>query len=62
MSSPALTRRGPAAPDDRRGCAPAGGADRAPDPQGAIMPHPTFPEQLAAAEQARHAACAGCGR
>ena len=47
--------RGLDAPDDRRRCAPAQGADRAPDPQGAPVVPTTFTEQLVAAERARHA-------
>jgi hypothetical protein len=42
-------------PDDRRRSAPAKGADRAPDPQGAAVVPTTFHEQLAALERARHA-------
>jgi hypothetical protein len=47
--------RGLDAPDDCRRCAPAQGADRAPDPQGAAVVPTTFHEQLAAAGRARHA-------
>jgi hypothetical protein len=47
--------RGLDAPDDCRRCAPAQGADRAPDPQGATVVPTTFHEQLAGAERARHA-------
>ena len=47
--------RGLDAPDDRRCCAPALGAERAPDPQGAPAVSTTFSEQLVAAERARHA-------
>jgi len=47
--------RGLDAPDDRRRGAPAQGADRAPDPQGAAVAPTTFHAQLAAAERARHA-------
>jgi hypothetical protein len=47
--------RGLDAPDDCRRCAPAAGADRALDPQGATAVPTTFYEQLAAAERARHA-------
>jgi hypothetical protein len=43
------------APHDRRRCAPAQRADRAPDPQGAAAVPTTFTEQLVAAERARHA-------
>ncbi|HWF50094.1 MAG TPA: hypothetical protein VG294_05540, partial [Solirubrobacteraceae bacterium] len=46
--------RGLDAPDDCRRCAPAAGADRAPDPQGATAVPTTFHEQLAAAERTRH--------
>ena len=46
-------RRGLDAPNDRRRCAPAQGADRAPDPQGAAVVPLTFHEQFAAAECAR---------
>jgi hypothetical protein len=57
MSATALAaRRGLAAPNDRRRSAPAEGASRAPNTQGVTaVPHSTFPKQLAAAEQARHA-------
>jgi hypothetical protein len=55
MSATTATGRGLEGPDDRRRCAPAEGADRAPDPQGAAMPHQTFTEQLAAAQRARQA-------
>ena len=47
--------RGLDAPDDRRRYAPAQGADRAPDPQGAAVVPTTFNEQRVAAERARHA-------
>jgi len=47
--------RGLDSPDDRRPGAPAQGADRAPDPQGAAAVPTTFTEQLVAAERARHA-------
>jgi hypothetical protein len=47
--------RGLDAPDDRRRGAPAQGADRAPDQQGAAVVPTTFQAQLAAAERARHA-------
>jgi len=47
--------RGLDAQDDRRRCAPAEGADQAPDPQGAAAVPTTFTEQLVAAERARHA-------
>jgi hypothetical protein len=43
------------APDDRRRCAPAEGADPARDPQGGTDVPTTFNEQLAAAERSRHA-------
>jgi len=47
--------RAPDAPDDRRRCAPAEGADRAPDPQGATHVPTSFNQQLAAAERTRQA-------
>ena len=43
------------ASDDRHRCAPAQGADRAPDLQGPTVVPTTFHEQFAAAERARHA-------
>ena len=55
MSATPTAGRGLAGPDDRRRGAPAHGADRALDPQGASAMASTFPEQLAATERARHA-------
>ncbi len=43
MNARPLAARGLAAPDDRRRFAPADGADRAPDPQGAVIPDHTQP-------------------
>ena len=55
MSASATAGVGLDAPDDRRRCAPAGGTDRAPDPQGPPAVPTTFYEHLAAAERARRA-------
>jgi hypothetical protein len=55
MTVTAAAGRGLAAPDCGRRFAPAGGAQRVPDPQGAAVVPTTFQEQLAAAERARHA-------
>lgn len=55
MNAPPAAGRGLAGPDDRRRCAPADRADRAPDPQGPTPVPSTFYEQLVAAERARRA-------
>jgi hypothetical protein len=55
MSATTAAGRGLDVPDDRRRCAPADGADRAPDPRGAVMARGTFAADLEAARRARDA-------
>jgi hypothetical protein len=55
MSATVATGRRLEAPDDRRRCAPADGAKRAPSPQAATMPPGTFAAQLEADRRARDA-------